>query len=449
MTCMTDIKILIIGKSDYIENAALLLSEGYTLVRAETGGRAAELCRKFRPDLAVADTTLADIKSTAMLARLRGCCGEDFPVLFISDKPAEECSVLSAGARDFVAAPINEQVLLCRVKNIASEIRTEKSLEEHYSHDSETGLLAHKAVSQQMEEICRSSDGVLMLVSPDDLSLVDEIYGDGMKTRLLGYFGIKLREIFSQNEIVGRLESGEIVICSETRKSIHSINSLTIMLNHLLSEGLEALTGEDIEPVAGASVGAVFFPDEGTDANNLLGKARKALDSLREHEKRGYAVYDSSFPGGIMKDKAVNDDIDSLERRLRESDVPHGAFRIGFDALGQVYHYFMRYIDRYCESAFKVLFTLTPVDPDYGSVYELAEYFGELIGRQLRRSDILVHTKQNQFFMILPDVSRENFEMLMERILKPWYSSDYADVIDLDYESKQVTERKPVGRTFG
>ena len=144
-----------------------------------------------------------------------------------------------------------------------------------------------------------------------------------------------------------------------------------------------------------------------------------------------------------MRDRAANDSLESLEKRLRESDVPHGAFRIGFDALGQVYHYFMRYIDRYCESAFKVLFTLTPVDPNYGSVYELAEYFGELIGRQLRRSDILVHTKQDQFFLILPDVSRENFEMLMERILKPWYSSDYADVIDLTYESKQVTERKP------
>ncbi len=89
-----------------------------------------------------------------------------------------------------------------------------------------------------------------------------------------------------------------------------------------------------------------------------------------------------------------------------------------------------------------MLFTLTPKDPDYGSVYELAEYFGELIGRQLRRSDILVHTVQDQFFLILPDVSRENFEMLMERILKPWYSSDYADTIELKYEYKQVVERK-------
>ncbi len=446
MTNTTDIKILIIGKSEYIENAALLLSEGYTLVRAETGGRAAELCRKFRPDLAVADTTLADIKSTAMLARLRGCCGEGFPVLFISDKPGEECPVLAAGARDFVAAPFNEKVLLCRVGNIAAEIKAEKNFEEHNSFDRETGLHAFKAVSQQLTDLCRHGSGVLMLVSPDDLSLVDEIYGDGMKLRLLGYFGGKLREILSQNEIVGRLESGEVVVCSEARKSIHSINSLTIMLNHLLSDGLEALAGEDIEPIAGASVGAVFFPDEGGSVEELLAKARRALDSLREHEKRGYAVYDSRFPGGIMKDKAANDDIDSLEKRLREGNVPHGAFRIGFDALGQVYHYFMRYIDRYCESAFKVLFTLTPVDPDYGSVYELAEYFGELIGRQLRRSDILVHTKQNQFFMILPDVSRENFEMLMERILKPWYSSDYADVIDLAYESKQVTERKPVSK---
>ena len=442
MTDMTDIRILIIGESDYIESASLLLAEEFGVVRAETGGSAAALCRKERPTLAVSDTTLADITSTSLLSRLRGCCGESFPVLFISDEPADEASVLEAGARDFVAAPFADGALLARVRNIVSGIRAVSELAESNAFDSASGLHAHKSTMLRLSDMCGGGSGVLMLVSLDDLALVDEIYGEGMKSKLLAFFGDKLRESFSQNEILGTLDDGSFVIASSMRKSVHSINAITIMLNFLLGKGLEELAGEEIEPIVGASVGAVFFPEEGTDAEELVSKASKAIDSLKEHEKRGYAVYDSSFEGGIMRDSAVNDDLDSLEKRLHESDIPHGAFRIGFDALGQVYHYFMRYIDRYCESAFKVLFTLTPKDPDYGSVYELAEYFGELIGRQLRRSDILVHTKQDQFFLILPDVSKENFEMLMERILKPWYRSDYADDIELTYEFRQVTERK-------
>ena len=443
MTGMTDIKMIVIGKSDYIENAALLLGESFDIVRAETGGRAAELCRELHPDLAVSDTTLADITSTALMSRLRGSCGEHFPVMFISDEPGDERAAFAAGAKEFVSAPFADDVLLCRVRNIAAGVRIMRDAEARSASDPVTGLPAHKAVMHKLAGMCQETEGVLMLISIDDLALVDEIYGEGMGEKLLAYFGDRLRESVSHNEVIGRLDSGELVICSSMRKSVHSINAVTIMLNFLLSKGLEELAGEEIEPIVGASVGAVFFPEEGIDAAELTAKAGRAVASLKLREKRGYAVFDSSFEDGIMRDRAVNDSLESLEKRLRESDVPHGAFRIGFDALGQVYHYFMRYIDRYCESAFKVLFTLTPIDPNYGSVYELAEYFGELIGRQLRRSDILVHTKQDQFFLILPDVSRENFEMLMERILKPWYRSDYADIIELTYESKQIVERKP------
>ncbi len=443
MTGMTDIKMIVIGKSDYIENAALLLGESFDIVRAETGGRAAELCRELHPDIAVSDTSLADITSTALMARLRGSCGENFPVMFISDEPGDERAALAAGARDFVSAPFADDVLLCRLKNIAAGVRSLREIEARSACDPVTRLPAHNAVMHRLAEMCQETEGVLMLIAIDDLALVDEIYGSGMSDKLLAYFGDRLRESVSHNEVIGRLDGGELLICSTMRKSVHSINAITIMLNFLLGKGLEELAGEEIEPIVGASIGAVFFPEEGTDAAELTAKAGRALSSLKLREKRGYAVFDSSFEDGIMRDRAVNDSLESLEKRLRESDVPHGAFRIGFDALGQVYHYFMRYIDRYCESAFKVLFTLTPVDPNYGSVYELAEYFGELIGRQLRRSDILVHTKQDQFFLILPDVSRENFEMLMERILKPWYRSDYADTIELTYESKQIVERKP------
>ena len=438
----TDTSILIIGKSDYIENAALLFEEDFTVVRAETGGEAIKACAERAPDIAVSDTMLADITSGALIARLRSCCGAEFPMLFISDEPDDEETVISEGAGDYVSAPFTDRVLRRRTENLLAQARTVRELKESAALDDESHLPSQKSTVSLISRMCGSASGVLMLVSLDDLALVDEIYGDGMRDKLLAYFGERLRESVSQNEIIGRLDNGEYVIASCMRKSIHSINAVTIMLNFLLGKGLEELAGEEIEPVVGASVGAVFFPDEGTDAAEIIAKAEKAILSLKEHEKRGYAVYDSRFEDGILKDDAVNDDLETLEKRLRESDVPHGAFRIGFDALGQVYHYFMRYIDRYCESAFKVLFTLTPKDPDYGSVYELAEYFGELIGRQLRRSDILVHTVQDQFFLILPDVSRENFEMLMERILKPWYSSDYADTIELKYEYKQVVERK-------
>lgn len=438
----TDTRLLVIGKSDYIENAALLFEEDYTVVRAETGGEAIKACAECAPDAAVSDTMLADITGGALIARLRSCCGADLPLLFISDEPADEETVIAEGANDFVAAPFADSVLRRRTRNITVHARAVRELKESFAYDSETHLPAHKNVMSRLAGLCATGSGVLMRVSLDDLALVDEIYGDGMTEKLLAYFGERLRESVSHNEIIGRLDNGEFVIASSMRKSIHSINAVTIMLNFLLGKGLEELAGEEIEPVVGASVGAVFFPEEGTDAAELAAKAEKAILSLKEHEKRGYAVFDSSFEGGIMKDDAVNDDLETLERRLHESDVPHGAFRIGFDALGQVYHYFMRYIDRYCESAFKVLFTLTPKDPDFGSVYELAEYFGELIGRQLRRSDILVHTVQDQFFLILPDVSQENFEMLMERILKPWYRSDYADSIELRYEYKQVAENK-------
>ncbi len=98
-----------------------LTAQGYEVQTAETGVRAVECARRFRPDLIVLDLMLPELDGFSVCEILRSqasTCGT--PVLAITAYGGEmpRINALAAGATEFLAKPFSPQALLQRISRL-------------------------------------------------------------------------------------------------------------------------------------------------------------------------------------------------------------------------------------------------------------------------------------------------------------------------------------------
>ncbi|AWB87851.1 DNA-binding response regulator [Mycetocola zhujimingii] len=91
--------------------------EGWEIRTADTGRKALDVAREFRPDAIVLDIMLPDIDGLSVLHRLRQQ-GDDVPVLFLTAKDAldDRIAGLTAGGDDYVTKPFSLEELVARLR---------------------------------------------------------------------------------------------------------------------------------------------------------------------------------------------------------------------------------------------------------------------------------------------------------------------------------------------
>jgi two-component system KDP operon response regulator KdpE len=91
-------------------------AEGYRVVEAETGARAAIDAGTHKPDLAIVDLGLPDIDGVQVIRRIRAW--SPMPVIVLSARAQERSKIeaLDAGADDYVTKPFAVGELLARVR---------------------------------------------------------------------------------------------------------------------------------------------------------------------------------------------------------------------------------------------------------------------------------------------------------------------------------------------
>ena len=185
----------------------------------------------------------------------------------------------------------------------------------------------------------------------------------------------------------------------------------------------------------GVSIGAAVVPDNGSDFVEVFKQADQALYSVKQNGKHSFAFCDDH---GVDATNQQEDDLQSLNMIFEERNVTNGAYYIGRDAFTQVYRFFLRYVRTYKESAYTLLMTLSPT-PLCRSFAETSDFFGDIVGKSLRKSDIMVRIRQNQYLLLLPHVPETFFEPLVERILKRWNSFPSSSQIEIRYESQFIS----------
>ncbi|MCR5100815.1 MAG: response regulator [Butyrivibrio sp.] len=422
-----------------LKQSHFFLKEKYRVTTVTSGEEAIRLFEKERPDLVLSDLMMPEMDGFEMLKKLRRTYGSEIPVMFMTaeENKNTEAESLNLGAVDFILKPFTKDVLIHRIENILNHVQEVEYLKVEATIDRLTGIMNQGCVMESVAEICRYQTGILLLIDLDNFKAINDIYGHDKGDKILVYFAEMLKNSVRKDDIVGRLGGDEFLLFLVNVTDGENISALSDRLNTGLKQIAEQLFDNEHDLQIGASIGAVHVPEMGREYETLFQFADKALYHAKQSGKHGFSIYRDDDYREINRE---DDDIESVIMQFSEHIIKNGAFRIGTGAFTHVYHYFMRYSQRYDHSVYQVLFTLRIKNQDNEkvSMNEVGECFAEVMSNLLRKSDIFVQTKENQFFLMLPDISESDTEHLLVRMIGKWKKSRYSDDVIVNYVKEAV-----------
>ncbi len=428
-----------------LQMAGHILSKNNMRVTALKSGK---LLLDYIRDKGIPDLILLDIKMPEMdgfetLKLLRAMEREkglgETPVIFLTadEDTNTESRGFEMGVSDYIRKPFNPEVLLRRIDNIVSKQKEMISLKNEANTDKLTGFLNKAATGTVLSSVCTSVNGCLMMIDLDSFKLVNDIYGHEMGDKVLISFANIIKDIVPEGSKCGRIGGDEFVSFAAGVDTEEQVAEITKLLNEKLTASAKELMGPDMSIPLGASVGAVFVPRHGNDYNSLLKFADKSLYSVKKNGKHGYSLFSAeSFTEDEMNVTEL--DIQSLSEILGERNIPNVALQLDSDAFSHVYRYVIRYIMRHHLGACKILFTLNKSDAVSDKEFkDGCDEFGNHVRKSLRKSDILMRNRYNQYFVLLTDIREDSIKKVLSHIIDKWHEA-YKGNLVITYETEFI-----------
>ncbi|MBR6401229.1 MAG: diguanylate cyclase [Firmicutes bacterium] len=436
-------KIMIVDDEEMmLKVAQRVLSADYETVCASSGGEALEVYERERPDMILSDLLMPGMSGFEMHKCLQERYGVHIPVVFMTaDESGDiEGEGFAMGADDFIRKPFRPDVLLKRVDNIIKNIERIDSLTAEATTDSFTGFYNKSHVTRELSEVCCTQSGTLLLTDLDNFKLVNDIYGHDMGDKILTAFADVMRRNIRTDDIVGRIGGDEFVVFIGGETSEKTVASVVRRVNEQLLSAARSLMGEDMNIPLGVSAGAVFVPQHGRDYESLFNMADKALYYVKQNEKHGYAVYMQNYAGNTDGEETPEQTMHKLSMVFEERNISDSALWLGQDSFGQVYRFMMRYIQSYRGMAYKALLTVKPFSGGIGGaeLAAIAEQFGGILDRSLRKSDIMMQYRSNSFFLLLPEMSSDNIGKVLDRVTEQWNKTEFSKRVSIEYVTEAV-----------
>ena len=293
-----------------------------------------------------------------------------------------------------------------------------------------------ESIIDRLTNACKSYKGTLMLVNIDNFQLFNEVYGRDLGDRFLEKCASIIDTITHKDVIKGRLGGDEFVLFCKGLYNKDEIASMLHRINSGFNQAAKNLLGEDSGVSVGVSIGAVAVPDYGTDYTDLFQKADVALEYVKQTEVHGVAFYSE-------EDQSAKE-LEAITRGLEEKQEGRGALWLGYGNFSIVYRFLKRYIKTYNGSAYKILVTLN-VDPsitDKDEYDRIVKNFGMIVNQVLRKSDLMMQSRSNQFFLLLPELQESYLKKVYSRIETRWNKTGLAEVTEIQYNAEPILSKE-------
>ena len=421
-----------------LDSIKSMLAGSYELLCATSAREALSICETIKPDLVVSDFMMIDITGFEMLQILSDYYMETFPVLYMASNEEEEAEGrenFHSDLVDFITKPVERIVLLAMIRDLLANKKD--ATEEEVTVDKLTGFLYENGISENFPKACAEKKGTLMLVDLDSFKLINEFYGYETGDKVLKSFAEIIRYNLKDDDLFGRIGGDEFIIFTTDIITEGELADFTRRVNQqLLASANEILGGEKMIPL-GASIGAVFVPKSGTDFDKLNILAEKSLGMVKLNGKHGYVVHHEVGKIDISEDDP-EEDMKRLSKILEENNDTDTALWLNQDDFGSVYRFLSRFLARYQDEsaygkAYKVLFTIIPNDENMDGEHfdEIVRRFGDTAVKQLRKSDLMMQSKNNQFLLLLPVLDEKYVNVVIQRIKLRFFRSGLMSEVSL------------------
>ena len=420
----------------------LLTAQGMKVSCMRSGQDMLRFLEKNEPDLILLDIMMPEMdgfEAFRLLREQEKKMGRlPTPVIFLTgDEDTEsEKRGLSEGASDFVRKPFDKEILVSRINNTVKNSRMIENLAEEASTDKLTGFLNKSSGTEKVSAMCEKNTGALVVLDLDSFKLVNDLYGHDMGDKVLGAFADIVRRSIRVNDVASRIGGDEFMLFMDGMNEISGIEELVKRLNDLLTSEAEKLMGEDFGIPLGISAGVVFVPEFGTDYSILFQYADSSLYRVKQNGKHGYEVYSTHMEGADESDNDLGRELIRVTRLVEERGAGKGAMVLGQDAFSANYRFIVRFLKRYKARACKILFAVDVKEESQPA--DALKCFEEILQESLRRTDIIFQSRQNRFFLLLPEMGQEAVDIVVGRIMAKWEQTEYSASYEVRYTSETI-----------
>ena len=428
-----------------VDDEPLSLTNAKNLLRANnmrtsclrSGSELLDFVAKHTPDLILLDVLMPEMDGFETYRALRQFEADEgrpeIPVIFLTgeDNREAERRGLKAGASDFIHKPFDEDILIKRINNTIFNSKIIESLKEKATLDKLTGFLNRASGTEKISSICRTETGALMILDLDNFKLVNDLFGHDMGDRVLVAFSRIVRLNIRSYDVVCRIGGDEFVGFFADMTDDEAVRSLTERLNAQLMREAEILMGEDHGIPLGISVGIAYCNNETRDYQILFQYADNALYEAKRNGRHSFSVYNPDA-GIVNVEDDIERDLMRLTQIMSERGEGKGAMILGQEAFSWNYRFIERFLSRYCGVALRILFSLS--SDETGVIFsEMVSEFGNILRNTLRKSDMILQWQQKEYFVVLPLLTEEDGNNVVERIMQAWKLTAYPERLHIKY----------------
>ncbi len=423
--------------------AGQILSKHNIRVSAMKSGAALiNFVKENRPSLILLDIAMPGLNGFETLERLRAFEKaenlREIPVIFLTadENLDTESKGFEMGVADFIRKPFYPEVLLKRIDHVLMQQEQMNRLEEEASFDGLTGFLNKAASVERAIAFCKTKSGCFMMVDLDSFKLVNDIYGHDMGDKVLIAFADQIKGSLDFEGLFGRVGGDEFIVFAVGMNDDSELKAFTEKLNRGLMAEAKKLMGDDMAIPLGASVGAVYVPEKGTDYEDISRMADKCLYSVKQNGKHGcLSLRELDRRADNMSDLEIK----KYTLLFNERNVPDSAMLLEKEEFIHVYRFLLRFQKRFDMCISKVLITLSREEGLADSKYSiLCGDFGNLLRQSLRKSDIMLKVRQNQYLLLLTDTRDIYVENILSRIITVWNGGNTRQYLSVSYEMETL-----------
>ena len=191
--------------------------------------------------------------------------------------------------------------LIGTITNVNSQVLHEQELKSIAERDKLTGLLNKTAMEQQaravLEQASENQKCALFIIDLDNFKKVNDTLGHLVGDMAIVDAGKKLSLIFSEKDLISRFGGDEFCILLMFRKNLSTetiTNIITEKAQNLCTFLHEVYFDDNTAISVSASVGIAFFPENGSNYNELFDAADSALYKVKANGKNGYKFFEKN-----------------------------------------------------------------------------------------------------------------------------------------------------------
>ena len=185
-------------------------------------------------------------------------------------------------------------IILFMVRNTNSKISTEYNrIVDVTSQDQLTGLFNRSALLERLEQgmsfsINQHTSLAVCYMDLDGFKSANDAYGHEIGDGVLLEVSNRLRRLFRHNDTISRFGGDEFVIVIA---DLINASDCKPLLDRALTALREPIIIQDIELNITASVGVTIYPDDRSNAQQLLANADKALYEIKKSGKNSWRLF--------------------------------------------------------------------------------------------------------------------------------------------------------------